>query len=79
MRKSVAIERIEKEMETLSVKALQEVRDFIKTLKIKKSTKEVQKKKLYNVFDEIVDTATDVGIKDWSRNHNHYLYGTDKR
>lgn len=79
MRKSVAVEKIEREIAALPVKALQEVRDFIKTLKIKKSTKEVQKKKLYNVFDEIVDTATDVGIKDWSRNHNHYLYGTDKR
>lgn len=79
MRKSVAVEKIEREIAVLPVKALQEVRDFIKTLKIKKSTKEVQKKKLYNVFDEIVDTATDIGIKDWSRNHNHYLCGTDRR
>ncbi len=51
MRKSVAVEKIEREIAALPV----------------------------NVFNEIVDTATDVGIKDWSRNHNHYLYGTDKR
>lgn len=79
MRKGVSIEKIEKEIETLPVEALQEVEDFVKAVKIKKTTKEVQKKKPYNVFDEIEDAATDVGIKDWARNHDHYLYGTDKR
>ena len=36
----------------------------------------MKRKKPYNVFDEIADTAIDVGIKDWARNHDHYLYGT---
>lgn len=79
MRKNITLEEIEKEMETLPVKDLQEVKDFIKTLKIKKTTKGIQKKKPYSVFDEITDAATDVGIKDWARNHDHYLYGIDKR
>lgn len=79
MRKSVTLEEIEKEIEILPVKALQEVKDFIKTLKIKKTTKGIQKKKPYSVFDEITDAATDVGIKDWARNHDHYIYGIDKR
>lgn len=79
MRKNITLEEIEKEMETLPVKALQDIKDFIKTLKIKKTTKGFQKKKPYNVFDKIADTATDIGIKDWARNHDHYLYGMDKR
>lgn len=73
MRKGVSVEKIEKEIETLPVEALQKVEDFIQALKIKKTTKEVQKKKPYNVFDEIEDAATDVGIKDWARNRTHPL------
>ena len=79
MRKSAAIEKIEKEMETLPVSALRELKGFIKALKIKKTTKEIHKKKPYSVFDKIAESATDVGIEDWARNHDHYLYGTDKR
>ena len=66
-------------METLPVSALRELKGFIKTLKIKKTTKEIHKKKPYSVFDKIAESAMDVGIEDWARNHDHYLYGTDKR
>ena len=79
MRKSAAIEKIEKEMETLPISALRELNGFIKTLKIKKNAKGVRKEKPYSVFDTIAESATDVGIEDWARNHDHYLYGTDKR
>jgi hypothetical protein len=45
MRKSAAIEKIGKEMQTLPVSALRELKGFIKTLKLKKTTKEIDKKK----------------------------------
>ena len=32
-----------------------------------------------DVFDNILSISQDVGIKDWSLNHDHYLYGTPKR
>ena len=32
-----------------------------------------------NAFESILSMAEDVGIKDWSYNHDHYLYGTPKR
>lgn len=67
--------KIQKELETLPERTLQEVEDFIKTLKIKKSLK----KKAYNVFDAIESSAIETDIKDWARNHDHYLYGIDKR
>lgn len=71
--------KIQKEIETLPKEVLQEVEDFIKTLKIKIDMKKVQERKPYNVFDIISDSAMDVGIKDWARNHDHYLYGIEKR
>jgi hypothetical protein len=71
--------KIQKEIETLPNEVLQEVEDFIKTLKIKIDIKKVQERKPYNVFDVISDSAMDVGIKDWARNHDHYLYGIEKR
>ena len=79
MQKSMTKDEIIKEIDTLSDDALQEVNDYIQVLKTKKSLKAVKKKKPYNVFDEIADTAIDVSIKDWARNHDHYLYGTEKR
>lgn len=71
--------KIQKEIETLPNEVLQEVEDFIKKLKIKIDIKKVQERKPYNVFDVISDSAMDVGIKDWARNHDHYLYGIEKR
>ncbi len=32
-----------------------------------------------DVFAKIMAMAENVGIKDWSINHDHYLYGTPKR
>lgn len=71
--------KIQKEVEMLPDEALQKIKDFIEALKVRRTTKDIPKKKPYNVFDEIADAATDVGIKDWARNHDHYLYGTEKR
>ena len=30
-------------------------------------------------FQRILDRATDLGLSDLSEQHDHYLYGTDKR
>jgi hypothetical protein len=30
-------------------------------------------------FQRILDRATDLGVDDLSEQHDHYLYGTDKR
>lgn len=79
MRKNAAIEKIGKKTEILSVSALRELKGSIKTLKIKKPTKEIHKRKPFSVFDKIAKSAEDLGIEDWARNHDHYLYGTDKR
>lgn len=73
------VKKLQKEIEALPSEVLQEVKIFIKTLKIKKASKESKKKKPYNVFDEIENAAVDTGINDWARNHDHYLYGTEKR
>ncbi len=73
------VKKLQKEIEALPSEVLQEVKIFIKTLKIKKVSKEPKKKKTYNVFDEIEMAAVDTGVRDWARNHDHYLYGTEKR
>ncbi len=41
----------------------------------KQETKEEKK----DVFANILAMSKDVGIKDWARNLDHYLYGTPKR
>jgi hypothetical protein len=71
--------KIQKEIETLPKEALHKVEDFIRTLKTKKGLKAVQAKKPFNVFDAIADSAIETGIKDLARNHDHYIYGTEKR
>lgn len=44
---------------------------------------EAQEKHVYPqptpAFQRILDRATDLGIADLSEQHDHYLYGTDKR
>lgn len=40
---------------------------------------ESEKKSEADVFDNIVAMSEDIGIKDWSLNHDHYLYGVPKR
>ena len=32
-----------------------------------------------DAFKSILSMSEDVGIKDWSANHDHYLYGTPKQ
>lgn len=67
--------KLKREIETLPVEVLQEVEDFIKVVMVKKG----KKMETSNVFDIILNSATDVGITDWARNHDHYLYGIEKR
>jgi len=38
-----------------------------------------EEKKAETVFDFVVANSVEVGISDWSENHDHYLYGTPKR
>ncbi|MBI4690324.1 MAG: hypothetical protein HY754_08680 [Nitrospirae bacterium] len=71
--------KIKKDITALPGEDLEEVEDFIKTLKIKKDIKKTQGKKSHNIFNVILDSAMDMGIKDLARNHDHYLYGTEKR
>jgi hypothetical protein len=70
--------KIQKEIETLPDEALQKVEDFIRSLKTKKGLKTVYKEKPYNVFDLIANSAIETGIKDLARNHDHYIYRTEK-
>ena len=69
--------KLKKEIEILQVEALQEVEDFIKTVKGKREIKNGEE--TTHVFDMILNSAMDVGVKDWARNHDHYLYGIEKR
>ena len=32
-----------------------------------------------DAFQSILSISEDIGIKDWSVNHDHYLYGTPKQ
>jgi hypothetical protein len=47
--------------------------------KNQKTHKRPAGEKPYSVFDEIDEVATDVGVRDLARNHDHYLYGAPKR
>lgn len=71
-------ERLMHEMDSLSPSETKAVEEFIADLKRRKRRRPGAKP-LYNVFTAISLAATDVGIKDWARNHDHYLYGTKKR
>ncbi|MBI5971022.1 MAG: hypothetical protein HY884_07700 [Deltaproteobacteria bacterium] len=69
--------KLKKEIETLPVEVLREVEDFIKEVKGKREIK--NREDTPHVFDIILNSAMDVGVKDWARNHDHYLYGVEKR
>lgn len=71
--------KLKQEIETLPNEVLQEVEEFVKILKVKKGIKEFRREKPYNVFDTILDSAADTGISDLARNHDHYLYGVERR
>lgn len=71
---------LQKKIATLPPELLKEVEKFITSLKEKEVGITTRgKKKLYNVFDEISNAAEDIGIRDWARNHDHYLYGVERR
>lgn len=71
--------KLKQEIETLPAEGLREVEYLVKILKVKKGIKEVHREKPYNVFDDILDSAADTGVRDLARNHDHYLYGAEKR
>jgi hypothetical protein len=71
--------KLVKEIEALPSDRLSEIEALIKALKIKKTHKRPAGEKPYSVFDEIDEVATDVGVRDLARNHDHYLYGAPKR
>jgi len=69
--------KIKKEIENLSYENLLEIEGLIKKVKADKAAS--LKKNEINVFDLISQSAADAGMKDWARNHDHYLYGSRKR
>lgn len=69
-------EKIKKEIDILPSEMLDKVEEFIRSLKAHKKT--VRKKSL--LLSKLVDIATDAGLpQDFSRQHDHYLYGLPKR
>ena len=68
-----------KELEALPSDRLLEIEALIKSLKTKKASKQPAKEKPGSLFDDIAEVATDVGVRDLARNHDHYLYGAAKR
>jgi hypothetical protein len=48
-------------------------------IELKISEKDEMQNSGIDVFAKIMAMAEDIGIKDWSINHDHYLYGTPKR
>ena len=47
----------------------------LKVIRRKKQKKKIE----LDIFENILTIAEDIGIEDWSLNHDHYLYGTPKR
>ena len=39
----------------------------------------LRRKEKEDAFQSILSISEDIGIKDWSGNHDHYLYGTQKQ
>ncbi len=39
----------------------------------------LRRKEKEDAFQSILSISEDIGIKDWSVNHDHYLYGTPKQ
>ena len=69
-------EKIKREIDFLSNDMLIEVERFIKTLKTRRKSTKVKSV----LLSELADIATEVDIpEDFSRQHDHYLYGLPKK
>lgn len=69
-------EKIKKEIDILPIDMLDELEGFIKKLR---SRKKNSKKKSF-LLSELADLAVEVDIpKDFSKQHDHYLYGLPKK
>jgi len=70
--------KLKEEIASLPGESLKEIEMLIKKLKTQTPIDRLGSTP-YNVFDEIAEGATDIGIRDLSRNHDLYLYGAGKR
>jgi hypothetical protein len=69
-------EKIKREIDFLSNDMLIEVEKFIKSLKTRRKSTKVKSV----LLSELADIATEVDIpEDFSRQHDHYLYGLPKK
>ena len=69
-------QRIKKEIDVLPYDMLDEVESFIKKLKARKK---IQKKKS-SLLTDLADIAVEVDLpKDFSKQHDHYLYGLPRK
>lgn len=69
-------EKIKKEIDILPADMLEEVEKFIKSLKTRKRNS----RKKSTLLSELADIAVDLDIpSDFSKQHDHYLYGLPKR
>jgi DNA-binding transcriptional regulator/RsmH inhibitor MraZ len=69
-------EKIKKEIDILPKDMLEEVEKFIKNLKSRKKT--VRKKS--SLLSELAEVSTDIDMPaDFSKQHDHYLYGIPKK
>ena len=69
-------EKIKKEIDILPVNMLNEVERFIQSLKTRKKNG----RKKSSLLSELADIAVDVDIpSDFSKQHDHYLYGLPKK
>ena len=72
----IKAEKIKKEIDILPVNMLNEVGRFIQSLKTRKKNG----RKKSSLLSELADIAVDVDIpSDFSKQHDHYLYGLPKK
>ena len=72
----IKAEKIKKEIDILPVNMLNEVGRFIQSLKTRKKNG----RKNSSLLSELADIAVDVDIpSDFSKQHDHYLYGLPKK
>ncbi len=72
----IKAEKIKKEIDILPVNMLNEVEGFIQSLKTRKKNG----RKKSSLLSELADIAVDVDIpSDFSKQHDHYLYGLPKK
>ena len=69
-------EKIKKEIDLMPDKMLNQVENFIRTLKIHKKAD----KKKTSLLSDLADIASDVDLpRDFAKQHDHYLYGVPKK